>query len=128
MKALLDTQAALYFWVEPERLTDKARQFIRDKENRLLFSQASTWEIVIKYSLGKLPLPVPPSDYLPERIRRTDFEYEPISDRALFGVPNLPELHRDPFDRLLIATANLLDIPVVTGDPVFRDYPVKVLW
>ena len=128
MKALLDTQAALYFWVGPERLSDKAREFMRDRANRLLFSQASTWEIVIKYSLRKLPLPVPPAEYVPERIRGTDFEYEPISDRALFGVPNLPELHRDPFDRLLIATAKLLAVPVVTGDPVFREYPIEILW
>ncbi len=128
MKALLDTQAALYFWVEPERLSDSARKVIEDRNNRLYFSQASTWEVVIKYSLGKLPLPEQPGAYLPTRIRRTDFEYEPISDRALFGMLDLPDVHRDPFDRLLISTARILRVPVITGDPVFRDYPVKVIW
>lgn len=128
MRLLLDTQAALYLWIAPERLGMSARVLLEDPSNVLLFSQVSTWEICLKYRIGKLPLPEAPESYLRKRIRESDLTYEPISDRALFDTVSLPDHHRDPFDRLLLTTAQSLKIPIVSGDRNFPKYPVDVIW
>ncbi len=128
MKLLLDTQAALFLWIAPERLGRNARVLIEDPTNVLFFSQVSTWEICLKNHLGKLPLPDTPEKYLRKRIQESDLTYEPISDRALFHTADLPNHHSDPFDRLLISTAHSLNVPIISGDRHFPDYPVDVIW
>ena len=128
MRLLLDTNAALFLWMAPERLSPTARSLITQTGNVLLFSQVSTWEICLKYHVGKLPLPEPPASYLRKRIRQSELTYEPIADEALFKTVDLPPHHHDPFDRLLIATSLTLGIPILTADETFRRYPVEVLW
>lgn len=127
MKALLDTHAALWSWMEPARLSDQAVRLMKDTSNELLFSQVSTWEICLKHQIGKLPLPEPPATYLPARIHQFAFTYVPIEDAHLFQMCGLPRFHRDPFDWLLIATAQVLDVPVLTADPDFAKYPVEII-
>jgi len=128
MKVLLDTNAALFIWAEPARLSSAAREVLEDAGNTLVFSQVSTWEICLKYQLGKLPLPEKPGPFLRKRLVRDQLTYEPISDDALFASIELPRHHADPFDRLLIATARHLRVPIVTSDPIFKSYAVDVIW
>jgi len=128
MKLLLDTHAALFMWIEPSRLGQTARTLLSDPTNKVIFSQVSTWEICLKHRLGKLPLPQKPATYLKKRMRESDLTYEPISDAALFSTVDLPLLHKDPFDRLLVATARELDVPLVTTDASIIRYDVKTLW
>ncbi|WP_269526971.1 type II toxin-antitoxin system VapC family toxin [Coraliomargarita parva] len=128
MRALLDTHAALYAWIAPERLSDRAQQVIRNPANQLYFSQASVFEITLKYKLGKLPLPEPPELYLPSRIERFSLSYLPLTDADIFGITQLPESHKDPFDWLLLATARRLKVPIISKDRAFADYPVKLIW
>ncbi len=128
MKVILDTNAALFLWADPSRLSPAARAILEDADNTLLFSQVSTWEICLKHQIGKLPLPEKPGPFIRKRLERDQLVYEPISDDALFASTELPKHHADPFDRLLIATASLLRVPVVTSDPLFKAYPIDVIW
>ena len=128
MKVLLDTNAALFLWAEPARLSPSARAILEDAENTLIFSQVSTWEICLKHQIGKLPLPEKPGPFIRKRLERDQLVYEPISDDALFASVELPKHHADPFDRLLIATALTLRLPIVTSDPLFKAYAIDVIW
>ncbi len=127
MKLLLDTQAALWSWIAPEKLSDDAATLIENTENEIFFSQVSTWEICLKHQIGKLPLPEPPATYLPARIHEFGFTYVPIEDTHLFQTSHLPRFHRDPFDWLLIATAQILQVPILTADRHIANYPVETI-
>jgi PIN domain nuclease of toxin-antitoxin system len=100
---------------------------VEDRRNVLLVSAASSWEIAIKYGLGRLPLPEPPEHYVPERLRIIGAEALAIEHTHSLAVAALPPLHRDPFDRLLVAQAGLLDVPILTADPQVAQYPVATL-
>jgi PIN domain nuclease of toxin-antitoxin system len=128
MRALLDTHAALFAWIEPERLSQKARKVIKDPANQLFFSQVSVLEITLKYKLGKLDLPEPPDAYLRSRIERFAFTYLPLDDEDIYGILRLPEPHKDPFDWLLLANAQRRKIPFISKDTGFKDYPVDLIW
>lgn len=128
MKALLDTHAAIFAWMAPGRLSKTARQLIEDSTNDLLFSQVSSLEITLKHRIGKLELPEPPGLYLPSRIQQLGLHYMPLEDADIFGMEDLPQHHRDPFDWLLIATARRLEIPLISRDKIIRKYPVEVIW
>lgn len=90
-------------------------EVLADRANTLLLSAASTWEMVIKYRLGKLSLPEPPAEYVPARMRLSGVSALPIEHAHALRVGDLPEHHGDPFDRLIIAQAQLLNVPIVTG-------------
>ena len=128
MKLLLDTNAALFMWMDRSRFSPTGLTLLESTDHTVVFSQVSTWEICLKYQNGKLPLPELPPAYLRKRIRQSELTYEPISDEALFRTVELPPHHHDPFDRLLIASAQILGIPILTADESFRRYPVEVLW
>ena len=123
MRALLDTHVWLWMLAEPERLGD-ARTFLEDAEHELLLSAVSSWEITIKHALGRLPLPMPPRVFLPDRIRSSGVVPLPIEHAHVMALDGLPRLHRDPFDRMLVAQARHLDVPVVTSDPLVAAYDV----
>ncbi len=129
MRALLDTNVALFMWGDPGRLSPVVRNLLKSTDHQFLFSQVSTWEICLKYRTGKLPLNgESPRDFLHKRIRQSELTYDAISDAALFRSADLPSHHQDPFDRLLIATAQILDIPILTSDAAFHRYKVEVIW
>ncbi len=129
MKALLDTNVALFMWGDRRRLSPRVRSLLESTEHQFLFSQVSTWEICLKAHAGKLPLGgEAPATYLPKRLRQSGLAYEPIADAALFLTFELPPHHHDPFDRLLIATAQILGVPLITADETIRRYAVEVLW
>jgi PIN domain nuclease of toxin-antitoxin system len=125
VRILLDTQAWLWMLGAPERLNEEARQLVEDAGNDLLLSSASSWEIAIKWSLGKLELPDPPEDYVPSRLRTSGVTPIPIEHSHALRVTELEPHHRDPFDRLLIAQALVEDVPILTADRVFADYPIE---
>jgi PIN domain nuclease of toxin-antitoxin system len=124
---LLDTHTWLWMLTEPDRLRPETRELLTDPREDLLLSAVSSWEIAIKYRLGKLPLPEPPTTYVPDRIRRTGVTPLAVEHDHALRVSELPERHRDPFDRLLICQAQALRIAVITADPVFTGYDVDVI-
>lgn len=126
MRVLLDTHVFLWLHTEPERVGGHLG-LVEDSRNAILVSAASSWEIAIKYGLGRLPLPEPPARYVPERLRIIGAEALPIEHAHALAVAALPSLHRDPFDRLLVAQAGLLDVPILTADPQVAQYPVSTL-
>lgn len=126
MRALLDTQAWLWMLTDPDRL-GPALDIVKDAQNDLLLSAASSWEISIKYALGRLPLPEPPSVYVPNRMRSTGVIPLPVQHSHAVAVADLPPHHRDPFDRLLIAQAQLEEVPIITADTIMTSYPVTVI-
>ena len=127
MKILLDTQCWLWMAAQPERLSDQARSLIETTDNDLYLSAVSAWEIAIKYSLGKLRLPEPPVLYVPSRLQVTQTTPLPIEHSHALHVTMLPPHHNDPFDRLLIAQAQLEDLPILTADSVFARYAVATI-
>jgi PIN domain nuclease of toxin-antitoxin system len=123
---LVDTHVWLWIQADPGRLRDETRALAEDMANELLLSAASAWEIAIKYRIGKLPLPEPPAKYVPERMRRsgtTPLAVEPV--HAL-RTSELPDHHSDPFDRLLVAQAQILRIPIITAYSQIEAYDVAV--
>lgn len=126
MKALLDTHVWLWMLTAPEKL-GASRPMLQDASTRLLLSAASSWEIALKYALGRLPLPAPPEVYIPARIRTTGIEALTITHAHTLAAGALPPVHRDPFDRLLIAQARQLGVPLVTADTVMARYDVELV-
>jgi PIN domain nuclease of toxin-antitoxin system len=123
---LLDTHVFLWLQTDPDRLGEQ-RATIEDERNALLLSAASSWEIAIKYELGKLPLPEAPDRYVPSRMRAIGAQGLPVEHSHALAVAALPPLHRDPFDRLLVAQARLLDLTILTADPSLIQYDVAAL-
>jgi PIN domain nuclease of toxin-antitoxin system len=128
MTLLLDTHCWLWMQVEPEKFSAEAHQLVASGANNLLFSAASSWEIAIKYALGRLPLPSSPREYVPDRIASSGVIPLPVHHGHAAGVAELPPHHRDPFDRLLIAQALLEGVPILTADRQFEPYEVEVIW
>ena len=124
---LVDTHVWLWMQADPTRIEPTALRLIEDRSNELFLSAASSWEISIKYRLGKLHLPKPPAAYVPDRMRRSATLPLPVEHDHALRVAELPEHHRDPFDRLLIAQAQALGIPVITADDQFAPYDVEVV-
>ena len=107
---------------------DKAAiRHITDKSNHVLFSAASSWEIAIKYGLGKLKLSEPPLQFIPKRLARDRITAISIEHIHALHVSTLPHHHRDPFDRLLIAQAQIEGIPILTADEKIDAYDVEVI-
>jgi PIN domain nuclease of toxin-antitoxin system len=126
VRLLLDTHVFLWLHTNPERVGQHLG-LIEDQRNELLFSAASSWEIAIKHGLGRLSLPEPPQRYVPARVRAIGAHALAIEHTHALAVAALKPLHRDPFDRVLIAQAGLLEVPIMTADPVIARYPVQTL-
>jgi PIN domain nuclease of toxin-antitoxin system len=119
---LLDTHAVLW-WLAGARLEERAEEAIRDPATRAAVSAASVWETAIKTSLGKLRSPAP----FAEAVLTAGFEALPVTFEHAQQVRELPPHHRDPFDRMLVAQAQLEGLTIVTRDPIFDAYGVPVL-
>jgi len=113
---------------EPERLAPRALALVEDSANQLFLSAASAWEISIKYALGKLPLPVPPAEYVPSRMARSATQSLAIGTEHALHVATLPPHHRDPFDRMLVAQAQMERLPILTADRQLEAYDVEIVW
>ena len=128
MKALLDTRTFLCWNLNDPQLSDKVRDFISDGRNEIYLSAASAWEIAIKAAKGRLILPEDPAQYVANRLIQHHFSALPVEISHALHVYNLPQLHMDPFDRLLIAQSQMEDLPLLTADSVISSYPVNVIW
>ena len=128
MRALLDTHTFLWWNIDDPQLSPIARDFIVDRRNELYFSAASAWEIAIKAGRGKLVLPEPPEKYVATRLALHRIHALPIQLSHALRVYELPELHRDPFDRLLVVQSQMEDLPILTADENIRRYDVETIW
>jgi PIN domain nuclease of toxin-antitoxin system len=126
VKLLLDTHVFLWLHTERKRLGEYL-SLLEDPHTERLLSAVSSWEIAIKYGLGRLPLPEPPQRYVPSRMRAIGAVALPIEHSHALAVAKLEPLHGDPFDRLLVAQAGLLDVPIMTADAAIARYPVRTL-
>ena len=127
MNLLLDTHIFLWFISGDSRLPLLFRDAIRDSNNETFLSVASLWEIIIKYKLGKLPLPQSPEIFVPQQRQIHQIKSLSISEASLKYLVSLPDLHRDPFDRLLISQALSGNFTIVTVDPAVKNYSVSFL-
>jgi PIN domain nuclease of toxin-antitoxin system len=128
VRALLDTHAFLWWASGATEYSAAGRAVLSDPQNEILVSAASAWEIAIKVSLGKLKLPTTPERYLPDRLRRHGMLALPIELAHALRVSRLPSIHADPFDRLLVAQAQVEGVPIITADPAIARYDVDVIW
>jgi len=128
VKLLLDTSAFLWWISDHASLSQRARDLIGDGNHEVWFSAVSSWEIVIKAGLGRLRLPENAERFLPKQIGANGFQVLPIHLRHTLRVARLPPLHRDPFDRLLIAQAILEGFTILSADQQLSRYPVAVEW
>jgi PIN domain nuclease of toxin-antitoxin system len=127
MRILLDTQVWLWVLGEPARLSSTGRARLRAPANTFYLSAASVWEIVIKYAAGKLRLPDEPVAYLRGRLAETPAAILPITHEHALQLALLPLHHRDPFDRILIAQAQVEGLHLMTADRQFKTYPVDLV-
>ena len=127
MRLLLDTHVFLWYITADPRLPATFRAAIQDPANEVYLSVVSIWEAVIKYQLGKLPLPDQPADYLPRQRDAHRIASLPIDEEVMRHLAKLPPLHRDPFDRLLVAQALQHGLTVATVDSEVAAYPVSFL-
>ena len=128
MRYLLDTCTFLWLLTDDPSLSPRARELGGRAELSVSVSVVSTWELLVKHNLGKMPLPAGASDFL--RTALEDFGYEvlPLSLQATLHVAKLPDLHRDPFDRMLICQALTEGMTIITPDPEIQRYPVLTVW
>jgi PIN domain nuclease of toxin-antitoxin system len=128
MRYLLDTSVWLWSLTASERINKKARQLLASGEEEFYLSAASSWEISIKFALGRLRLPEPPASYVPSRLAAQGIRPLSITHTHALAVSELPPHHSDPFDRLLIAQARVEEMTILTADRAFEPYRVKTLW
>ena len=128
MNLLLDTHALVWMVAQPERLSDEAQQQVRDPANLVLVSSVSPWELAIKAGLNReLGIPANLAEWLPEVLKDSGLELLPLELRHVLAVEHLPQHHRDPFDRALIAHAQVEQLTIVTADRTFDRYGVSIL-
>jgi PIN domain nuclease of toxin-antitoxin system len=126
---LLDTHSFLG-WTSQHgaRLSPSARDVISSETSEVLISVVTAWELAIKASAGRIDLPEPVDRYIPQRIRRHRLRVLDITLEHALRAANLPAIHRDPFDRMLVAQAQVEGIPIVTSDPAITRYDVETIW
>ena len=120
---LLDTHVLIWWWMDHPRLGEAARAVLQDETNTLFFSSVSVWEIAVKRKAGRLELVAP----LEELIADPSFQQLPMTHAHALAVEALPDLHKDPFDRMLIAQARCDGLVLVTADQAIQGYPVDLL-
>ena len=128
MKYLLDTHAFLWWITDDDSLSNRAREIIRDGRNELFLSAASGWEIAIKAGIGRLDLQAEPEKLIPEQMLLNEIQGLPVQMSHALHVHALPEHHRDPFDRMLVAQCQLEEMPIITSDPQIAEYEIEVVW
>jgi PIN domain nuclease of toxin-antitoxin system len=126
MKVLIDTHVLLWGLQNEEKLSRRVQTLLPAAD--LWISVASLWEIIAKAQIGKLTLPTPVGDYLSTKLKANGLLILQITFDHVKRVEALPLHHRDPFDRILIAQSLEENLPVITADPLFKQYPVEIIW
>ena len=127
MNCLLDTHTIIWYLEDSERLPNSTKQIISDPENTIFICSVSLWEITIKTSLDKLKLDLS-LDELFSTIENSDFYVLDFENEYLMELSGLPEIHKDPFDRLIISTALFEELAIITADENIGKYDVSCLW
>lgn len=127
MKILLDTHIFLWFISGDSQLSVPIRDSIRDPENEVYLSAVSIWEAIVKHQLDKLPLPSHPAIYLPRQRELHQISNLDLDEKSVIQLANLPVLHRDPFDRMLICQTLQHGLTLATADSAIRAYPIDIL-
>ena len=125
---LLDSHALLWWWFEPERLSQAVHGVLTNPSNRILVSTASAWELSLKHHQGKLPELDQTITELPALLQADGFEALPISLAHALRAGGYDQPHRDPFDRMLAAQAELDDLVLLSADRMLASFPCKILW
>ena len=128
MRYLLDTQALLLWDMNSGKLPSPVFELLQDKSHILFLSIASVWEIQIKLQIGKLQLGASLTTVIENQQQNNGIELLAIQLSHIAALDQLPPHHKDPFDRLLIAQARVENLTVISGDPIFKQYPVQVMW
>lgn len=128
MRLLLDTCAFLWLASGSAELSGKAAALFKDTGNAVYLSSVSVWEIAVKNSLGKLPLPESPEYFVAQQRRQHLIEPLPLHEPAVYRLRTLPNLHRDPFDKMLICQALEHGLTILTSDKLITQYPVDTIW
>ena len=128
MRAILDTHTFLWWVLDIPRLSPDARLILEDGANELLFSAASVYELTIKAQRGRLTLPEAAETYVPSRLVANAFGSLSIDLAHALRAGSLPAIHRDPFDRMLVAQAQIEGLPILTADPAISRYEVETIW
>lgn len=127
MRYLLDTNVWLWMWNEPEKLRNEARVLVEDPANALYVSAVSAWEIATKASAGRLTLPTSVGEWLADPRHLAEVTELPITFAHAGRAGTLPAIHRDPFDRMLVAQAQIEGLTLVTADAQVAAYPVEAV-
>ncbi len=128
MKLLLDTCTFLWIAGGGRALPPAVAAAYQSPDNEVYLSAASTWEIAIKYSQGRLPLPVSPQTLVNAERERRGLMSLAVDEESALHVTKLPALHGDPFDRLLVAQAIVHGMTILTPDPIVARYPARTMW
>jgi PIN domain nuclease of toxin-antitoxin system len=128
MIVLLDTHTFIWFDAEPAKLSLRAAALLADPNNRVLLSAASVWELVIKVAIGKLTLRDEVKNLVESQVTQNAVELLDIRADHVLAVGGLPDVHKDPFDRILAAQALVEGAVLLTNDPVFKQYPIQSDW
>jgi len=125
---LLDTCTFLWVLIGAAELSPRAASLVRAAENDVFLSSASAWEIATKYSRGQLRLPDRPERYVPDERNARGISPLGIDEESALHVARLPALHRDPFDRMMVAQAIVHGLTILTPDPLISQYPIRTIW
>ncbi len=128
MRYLLDTNAFLWFISDDPRLSDDAKNIIKKATNEIFLSAVSAWEIAIKTQLGRLQIEEEVGPFILSELAKNTFLSLPITIPHAAYVTKLPDIHKDPFDRMLVAQSNVEDMTLISGDQSIRRYQVEVAW
>ena len=128
MRYLLDTHTFIWLAAKPDCLSGTALDIVADTKNELLLSAASGWETALLWKLNRIELPQEPALFIPEVIASLSLTPTPINFAPAIAAATLPFIHRDPFDRLLVATALQEKIAIISKDRMLVEYGVEVVW
>ncbi len=128
MTFLLDTHTFLWLAIEPEKLSQAVLNIVEQGNTELLLSAASGWEIALLVKLGRIVLPESPNIFIPAAMQALQVTPLPIGFTAAIAAASLPLIHRDPFDRILVAEALRNDITLLSKDEIIPKYGVRVVW
>ena len=128
MKVLLDTHTFLWWITDSPLISSKVRDIVQNADNEIFLSAASGWEIAIKVQLGRIHLPDKPSIYLAKQMSLNAFQPLTITMSHSLYICNIPDIHKDPFDRIIIAQAILEGMPLLTKDSNMPKYGIQIIW
>jgi PIN domain nuclease of toxin-antitoxin system len=128
MRYLLDTHAFLWFVLDDKRISTEAKSIIADSKNTIYFSAASAWEMAIKTKLARLKIIGDIEPFIIEQLSTNSFVPLSITISHALYTERLPQIHKDPFDRIIIAQSKLEDLPLISKDKKVRKYKLAMIW